>query len=285
MQNAETLMGLRVLVTRASHQSGSFSEKLQRLGASVVEMPLIVIAPPDSWEDVDEELKQIDQYDWIVFASANAVTSFFDRASQIEINAATSSAKFAAVGPGTADVLKLRGVTPDYQASEYVAEGLVHQFPGYPHLQRINVLWPKTNIGRTYLRDALQAAGATVRPVVCYKTEAPSNMPELGQQLDRLLNTEEIDAITVTSSEAASNLAKLLKHHTQDSGAASQFLQKIEFISIGPQTSKTLKELMGEAVRVHQPQEFNIDGMVALLEQIWSSRTVALKKTPKGHDV
>ena len=52
------LAGRRVLVTRAVHQAGKLSEGLRALGAIPVEVPVLEIAPPDSFDFLDEALRQ-----------------------------------------------------------------------------------------------------------------------------------------------------------------------------------------------------------------------------------
>lgn len=302
MEPAETLKGLRVLVTRASHQSKPFTEQLSQLGATVIELPLIAIKPPDSWDEVDTALASLHKYDWIIFASANAVNFFFDRAEQkgyaigsgscspigsakasaivsakrsanvsgtrSATGSASGSTRFATVGPGTSAALSARGIEPDYQAAEFVAEALVQQFPEYPQLDGIKILWPKTNIGRTYIQDHLTAAGATVQPLVCYHTGAPTDLSELAAKLEQLIDAREIDAITITSSEAATNLVHLMSRYLGASDGTHEALARIELVSIGPQTTKTLKEKIGTTLRIHQASDFTTQGMIAVLENI-----------------
>ena len=67
------LAGRRVLVTRAVHQAGKLSDGLRAVGAIPVEVPVLEIAPPDSFDPLDKALRQLDQYDLVIFTSANTV--------------------------------------------------------------------------------------------------------------------------------------------------------------------------------------------------------------------
>ena len=51
------LLGRRVLVTRAAHQAGKLSEGLRALGAEPVEVPVLEIRPPASFEPLDKALR------------------------------------------------------------------------------------------------------------------------------------------------------------------------------------------------------------------------------------
>ncbi len=64
------LAGRRVLVTRASHQIGTLSDKLLEAGMIPVEVPVIEIQPPESFERLDASLREFSSYDWLILTSA-----------------------------------------------------------------------------------------------------------------------------------------------------------------------------------------------------------------------
>ena len=100
------LAGRRVLVTRAAHQAGKLSEGLRALGAEPVEVPVLEIRPPSSFEPLDEALRQLDHYDWLILTSANTVRALVERAAELGIALAPASLKVAAVGEATADAAR-----------------------------------------------------------------------------------------------------------------------------------------------------------------------------------
>src|ERR1700676_5730412 len=73
------LAGTRILVGRARHQAGSLSASLRSLGASVIEIPFIEIRKPQSYQPLDEALKNMGNYDWLIFTSANGVEAMWGR--------------------------------------------------------------------------------------------------------------------------------------------------------------------------------------------------------------
>ncbi len=73
------LFGVRVLVTRAAHQVAELASALSDLGADVLAQPAIEIGPPADWAPVDQALGRLDQFDWLVFSSANGVRSLLER--------------------------------------------------------------------------------------------------------------------------------------------------------------------------------------------------------------
>ena len=74
------LFGQRILVTRTRQQASELSAMLAALGAQVLEVPTIEIAPPaEEWEEIDRNLMQMPAYDWVVFTSANGVRAAWER--------------------------------------------------------------------------------------------------------------------------------------------------------------------------------------------------------------
>ncbi len=74
------LNGRRILVTRAAHQAGKLSEGLRAAGAEAVEVPVLEIQPPVSFDALDAALRNLDDYDWLILTSANAVHALVERA-------------------------------------------------------------------------------------------------------------------------------------------------------------------------------------------------------------
>ncbi len=66
------LFGRSVVVTRAREQASELRNRLEVLGAEVLELPAIAIEP------IEFDVPQLDRYGWVVFTSANGVTAFFE---------------------------------------------------------------------------------------------------------------------------------------------------------------------------------------------------------------
>ena len=90
--DARPLFGKRVLVTRPRDQAAELVDLLESFGAEAVESPLIRIAPPEDDGPLDEACANLGAFDWIVFASANAVDAFIRRlaASPLDVRASTA---------------------------------------------------------------------------------------------------------------------------------------------------------------------------------------------------
>ena len=66
-----------IVVTRASAQAGGLRGALAALGAEVLELPALRVVPLDP-APLREALDRIDEYDWVVFTSQNAVAFLWE---------------------------------------------------------------------------------------------------------------------------------------------------------------------------------------------------------------
>ncbi len=193
------LEGRTVLSTRARGQGRELRERLEGLGARVLEVPTIEIVPPASWEPVDEAIRRIAEYDWVIFTSANAVEAFLSRAGSLP------PIQVAAVGSQTARKLTEKGCTPDLVPIDFRAEGLLEALPD--NLTGKRILIPRAQVAREYLPEHLRGRGARVDVVTVYRTERP---PEGAIRLARVLQDENVDCIMLTSGSTVHNLAEML---------------------------------------------------------------------------
>ncbi len=122
----------RILVTRAAHQAGKLSEGLRAAGFEPVEVPVLEIRPPESFEPLDRALRKLDLYNWLIFTSANTVRAFVERSAALGISfAKTSALQVAAVGAATATAARDAGIQVALVPETYVAESLVDEFRSF----------------------------------------------------------------------------------------------------------------------------------------------------------
>ena len=66
---SDALNGRTVVVTRAAEQQGEGRRLLESLGAHVLDLPALVIGPPDQWGPLDDALADLENFHWLVFSS------------------------------------------------------------------------------------------------------------------------------------------------------------------------------------------------------------------------
>lgn len=239
------LAGRRVLVTRAAHQAGKLSDALRALGAEPVEVPVLEIRPPASFDPLDRALRQLDRYDWLILTSANTVRALADRSEQLAVAfTQPETLKVAAVGEATAAAVRKIGFEVTFVPASYVAESLIEGLAGQLAGQRI--LLARAAVARDVIPDALRGVNAVVDVVDAYQNAFPETASE---QLRRAL-AEGIDAATFTSSSSVTHLAEAAAR----AGLTFPF-DGVLAVSIGPITSQTLRELGWEPAIEADPSD------------------------------
>ena len=249
------LAGKRVLVTRAVQQAGKLSEGLRALGAEPVEVPVLEIQPPASFEPLDRALRALGSYDWLVLTSANTVQVLSGRAAALGLSLTSKAElKVAAVGEATAAAARDAGFAVSLVPETYVAESLVRCLEG--QVAGKKVLLARAEVARDVIPDALRAAGATVDVVDAYRNV----MPEAAPRLLREALARGIDAATFTSSSSATHLAEA----AHQAGIEFPFTG-VTAVSIGPITSKSLRDLGWGPAAEASPSD--IPGLIAAVVQ------------------
>ena len=240
------LAGKRIVVTRALDQARELSVALENIGAEVVSFPTVAFAPPDDWQQLDQQLRRLDSFDAILFLSRNAVRFIFDRCAELGIQcerAGPPARLVAAVGPATAAALKHAGVRVDYIAKQNDGEALVRELRDA--LAGRRVLLPRSDRGDERVPDALREIGAGVTEVVAYRTVEPSNLdPAI---LDRIRRAE-VDAVVFSSPSAFRSFRRLLGE-----AETRKLSARIPFFAIGPTTARAISD-SGMQAPVHAPR-------------------------------
>jgi uroporphyrinogen-III synthase len=248
------LSGVRVLVGRARHQAGALSAELNKLGATVIEIPFIEIRKPRSYKPLDLTLKNLRNYDWLLLTSANGVEAMWERLAKLRAPKPNfDHLSIAAIGPATKKAIEKRAIKVDVVPKEYVAESVVRSLRRRVKGKR--VLLVRARVARDVIPRELRKAGANVDVVEAYETVVPKSSRS---RLRNALRNPKLrpHVITFTSSSTVKNFVELLGPH----GSRNAALDGILMASIGPVTSATLREL-GMRVDI-AAREFTIPGLV-----------------------
>lgn len=253
MSELKPLSKRRVLVTRAAEQAPALTAALKAIGVEPIVVPTIEIVPPASFDELDQAIAELDQIDYLILTSANAVNAFFDRLTvQGQSNLALSGLQTVAVGPKSAEALAERGIKVDLVPKDYRAEGVIALLKDRVSGKRL--LYPKAALARDLIPTELAAAGAEVIAPVAYSSAPPANA---ARELQRAL-TDGLDLLVFTASSTVQNFFDLLDSDNQ------QLARQIPVASIGPLTSTTARELGFEVVI--EPDNSTLEALIAAVK-------------------
>jgi uroporphyrinogen-III synthase len=199
------LKGRRILVTRPAHQADYLCRLIEEHGGESVRLPAIEIAACEGLPEACALLERLEQFQWLVFISANAV-NFALRAINGKIDQ-LHAVKIAAIGRATATALEASGMAVALlPETGFDSEALL----AMPELQSVDgqrFLIVRGCGGREELAHTLRGRRAYVDYLDVYRRLIPAVDCS---SVREMLNQNRLDMITATSGETLQNLLVML---------------------------------------------------------------------------
>jgi len=256
------LFGKGVLVTRPRAQAPALSNLLAEQGAEPIECPTIEIRPPESWAQVDEAIRDLSTYDWVIFTSVNGVQAFMGRLWFHQKDARSlANARVCCIGPRTKEEAARWGLVADLVPKEFQAEGILESL-GALGMKGQRILIPRAKVAREILPEQLVEMGAYVRVVHGYQSVPPESEHE--PIWDRFRN-QDIQYLTFTSSSTVKNFCQLFV----DRQEMHNLIQHSIVACIGPITAQTVQDegLSVDIVAAENTVPALVDAIVAHANQ------------------
>ena len=255
----KSLAGKTVLMTRPKGQAAVLREILEARGARVIESPVIKILPPKEWAPLDSALQDLRSFDWIVFTSTNGVDSVLGRVKALGKDARLlAPVKIAAIGEATVKRLEENGIRADFMAGTYTSAVLLESLKKMREVRSRRFLLPRTDIAPEELRKGLEAGGGIVTEVIAYRT-IPVRSAIGKRRFGELFSKKKVDYVTFTSASTVRYFFEALPRSLR-----KRIKDKVRFVSIGPVTSRKLREYGARPYR--EAEIHTMSGLVAALE-------------------
>jgi uroporphyrinogen-III synthase len=210
---SKPLTGIGVAITRPVDQAKKLAALITDAGGTPILFPLIEITPLADYSQFEAIVSDINNYDWAIFISSNAVQNGMPRLLK---QGMPHNLKFAAIGPVTANELEQFGVQavliPSSQAEQsnenkarFDSESLL-AMPQMHAMQGKKVMIFRGVGGREVLAETLKTRGGQVIFAECYQRVNPQTDSKI---LEQLWLDKKLHGVVVTSSEAMRHLLDL----------------------------------------------------------------------------
>jgi uroporphyrinogen-III synthase len=245
---------------------------LESYGATTLRLPAIEIKPLKDRRVMAEQLGVLENFDVILFTSANAVrfgASFLDQKRDLTL---------AAVGSATSRALNQAGYRVAIQPGEsFDSEGLL----SHPRLERVaghRILIIKGAHGRDLLQQELTRRGATVLCAEVYERVTATVSAAALEAVQERFASGEMQVITATSLEIGAALLKLapldpappgLAPHGPASPDLRSEFERAHWLVPGERVASGLRELGLKAPLLHADSAEDQDLAAALIR--WRS--------------
>jgi uroporphyrinogen-III synthase len=260
MSMSGPLQGKRIVVTRAVEQARDLRARLEDRGATVLLFPAVSFSEPADTAELDRAIRSVNDFDWVLFTSANAAKFFAGRCRKLGVEPSEDgTCRCAAVGPATASAVAAEGFSVDYVAQEFIGTALARELSAALAGKRI--LLPRSERARPDLPDALKAVGANVTEVVAYHT---GGIGAIEPQVMRAMQEADVDVISFFSPSAIENMRAELG---QD--VLVKLGETAVLAAVGPATAAALRGA-GLPVSIEAPRA-TAESMATAIEKYFSA--------------
>jgi uroporphyrinogen-III synthase len=232
-----------VVITRSKKGNMELGKRLRRLGFKPIAVDTISLLPPKDWSLVDEALKELHSYDWLVFTSVTGVEFFGLRMKKLSLQVPWEGRpSVAAIGESTARALSKLGISVSFTPSRYLTQKLAAELPRTPGKR---VLSLRAVVSDPLMSERLRTRGFDVTELPIYRTE------HAGGGVRRRL--EDADLIVFASPSAVKGFSRKI---AGTSGKLEK-LRKIRVACIGPVTATAAREYGFKRIVMPESQTFD----------------------------
>ena len=224
------LFGKNIMVTRSRSQNSKLVERIIDLGGNPIEIPTIKIEKVENNTELENEIKNLKDYTYLVLTSKNGVDIFFDKLDEMGLDCrALANTKVCAIGSATSKAIAKRGIKADIVPSKAVGESLYDELKGIV-TKEDKILIPRAKNARDFLVDKLNEI-SNVTEVITYESVMDDSKKD---EAIKALEEGNLDYITFASSSTVKNFINLIGEDNKPK------LSNTKIISIGKITTKTI---------------------------------------------
>jgi uroporphyrinogen-III synthase len=240
----------RYVITRPAEHAAGLSQALRAAGFEPIEIPAVAIEPPVSWDALDDALRRIHEYDWLLLTSRSGVEALFSRAGPRFVW--PPGLRWAAIGSGTGEALRHRGIAEVWIPSRFLGDAVAQEMPA---VAGNRVLRVRAEQASETPSRGLRARGVEVTDVVAYRTRTA---PESSRGALAAALAGGVEGVVFTSASTVRGFLAL----AEAAGALPQ-VRTLRLVAIGPVTAAALDEYGLPPAAV--AEEHSVRGIVAAM--------------------
>lgn len=194
--------------TRPENSQDELPQLLTEAGATVLHWPMIKIKGSGLSEVDKKEISDIQDYQWIIFTSANGVKYFFENLKQIkQSEKLPGNLRIAVIGEKTKKEVREYGYTPSFVNPGNTAEEFAEPFARLVESEdkRPKIMLALGKLARTVIQNRLSGIADCVR-INVYETVPPEQTDFIMMQR---INKGLYDMIIFTSPSGIENFIKV----------------------------------------------------------------------------
>lgn len=251
-----SLAGKTIVVTRSVRGNLAWKKYLKDRGADVYEFPTITIMPVEPTAELVRALRNLADFDWIVFTSAAGLHAMRTVAKKAAIDISPERVPpLTVVGPATAAAARKMGYQIAFMPTTANSNKLGHELTMDEKGESILLL--RSDIASKELPEHLAEHGAKVTDLPIYRTVF---IHDQDPAFEKLIAVGKIDFLIFASPSAVKGFCARISNSEILKAA-----KKIPTIALGPGVQKTLLEIGFKNVQTTKEPTIE-DGVLTIMK-------------------
>jgi uroporphyrinogen-III synthase len=274
VQNAFTLKGRTIAITRPREQAEETSRLIRKYGGEPYSIPTIELKGTSDLSSIKSFIDELEKgkIDYVIFMSPNGIKYLFSSAESLGMKAKLKEhlAKTItmAVGPKTAQELKDHSIPVSLVPDKFSSEGILECLRQSDIFGK-SIYIPRTSSATPSLANRLKEMGVNVQEIYVYKSLLPIDQKLTGKFFQDLIKGK-IHAIIFSSSLGVKNFFQMLKECVSEEKLLEFMNSSLTTVAIGPVTAETLLK-MGLKVDV-MPKKYLFEEALIALARYWNTK-------------
>lgn len=240
-----------LFITRSADDFDAAVKLIEPLGGNAICCPMISIRTPQDCTALDESIRNIKQYDWVFFTSANGVKYFCQRMNELGVDTSTlRQTPCGIIGEKTINIAAANGIQSAFTPTKADAKTFMKEFAHQHKITGKRFLIPTSQIAHDIIPNQIKEHGGTANKVAAYETV---HTHEFKPEAISLLQVDQPYWILFTSSSTVDAFVTCLKN-------LDYINATLMFASIGPSTTKTIHRHGYEPTV--EATEYNMNGLI-----------------------
>ncbi len=228
-----SLAGKRIMVPPSRPETNPLLNILKMRGAEVVEFPKLTSTSPSDYGPMDDAVRRLDEFDWIIFSGSDCVNNFFQRLDDLSVDRSIlKGRRIGAIGFGAVRALKIHDTGIDYVPKIHTADEVIK---GLGDISDQRFLLVRVEGAASTLPQKMKDMGAIITEIDGYRMIIDAN-----EEMIKEVFSSKIDAIALPNPTAIRFLLDGVNHAGLDFKGV---LNETAIAVVGPATAETaLKE-------------------------------------------
>jgi len=274
VQNAFTLKGRTIAITRPGGQAEETGKLIKKYGGKPYSIPTIELKGSNDLSSIKRFIAKLGKgkIDYVIFMSTNGIRYLLSSAETLgkkaQLKEHLEKTVTVAVGPKTAQELKTHNIHVSLVPAKYSSEGIIECLQQLD-ISGKSIYIPRTSGATPSLANKLREMGGKVQEIYVYESLLPIDQ-KLTVNFFQDLVEGKIHAIIFSSSLGVKNFFQMLRELVSRGKLLDLMNNRLTIIAIGPVTAETLLK-MGLRVDV-MPDKYLFEEAVIALARYWSAK-------------